>query len=46
MNNRGMPIIGLGARSAEHADTPMAGICHARTFRSPTSQPVWSVHLL
>ncbi len=28
MNNRGMPIIGLGARSAEHADLPLQWMPH------------------
>ena len=28
MNNRGMPIVGLGARSAEHADLPLQWMPH------------------
>lgn len=30
MNNRGMPIIGLGARSAEHADLPLQWMPHVQ----------------
>ena len=40
MNNLGMPIIGLGARSAGYAH-PLSNGCH--TFRSLMSPPVWSV---
>jgi|SRR5688572_5362625 len=37
MNNRGMPIIGLGARGAEHADLPLQWMAHIQVADVATS---------
>jgi predicted enzyme related to lactoylglutathione lyase len=37
MNNRGMPIIGLGARSAEYADLPLQWLPHIQVADVATS---------
>ena len=37
MNNRGMPVIGLGARSAQHADLPLQWMPHIQVADVATS---------